>query len=247
MEKNILEICCFNLESAQIAAEAGADRIELCGDPAAGGTTPGIGLIKSVRKKIEIELYPIIRIRGGDFLFSEEEFDIMLHEVEACKSAGCEGVVIGMLLPDGRVDKKNSSRLVEKAYPMGVCFHRAFDWTRNPFEALEDVISIGCERILTSGQQPTAILGAPLIKDLVVKADGRIQIMPGSGVRAENITDLKNETGATQFHSSARISRKSSMEFIQPFMLEDLSVVMADRGEVEGMVLKIREFGNSRI
>jgi len=247
MEKNILEICCFNLESARIAAEAGADRIELCGDPAAGGTTPGIGLIKSVRKKIEIELYPIIRIRGGDFLFSEEEFDIMLHEVEACKSAGCEGVVIGMLLPDGRIDKKNSSRLVEKAYPMGVCFHRAFDWTRNPFEALEDVISIGCERILTSGQQPTAILGTPLIKDLVVKADGRIQIMPGSGVRAENITDLKNETGATQFHSSARISRKSSMEFIQPFMLEDLSVVMADRVEVEGMVLKIREFGNSRI
>src|SRR5450432_234519 len=247
MEKNILEICCFNLESARIAVEAGADRIELCGDPAAGGTTPGIGLIKSVRKKIEIELYPIIRIRGGDFLFSEEEFDIMLHEVEACKSAGCEGVVIGMLLPDGRVDKKNSSRLVEKAYPMGVCFHRAFDWTRNPFEALEDVISIGCERILTSGQQPTAILGAPLIKDLVVKADGRIQIMPGSGVRAENITDLKNETGATQFHSSARISRKSSMEFIQPFMLEDLSVVMADRREIEAMVIHLGKFKNLRI
>ncbi|HEY5038404.1 MAG TPA: copper homeostasis protein CutC, partial [bacterium] len=140
MEKDILEICCYNFDSAHIAADAGADRVELCADPASGGTTPGIGLIKSVRKKIRIELYPIIRIRGGDFLFSEEEFDVMLHEVEACKSAGCEGVVIGMLLPDGRVDKINSSRLIEKAYPMGVCFHRAFDWTRNPFEALEDII-----------------------------------------------------------------------------------------------------------
>src|ERR1700730_781070 len=196
MKKNKLEICCYNLDSALTAAEAGADRIELCADPAAGGTTPGIGLIKTVRKKIGVELYPIIRIRGGDFLFSEDEFDVMLHEVDACKSAGCDGVVIGMLLPDGRVDKINSARLVEKAYPMGVCFHRAFDWTRNPFEALEDIIEIGCERILTSGQQPTAMLGAALIKDLVHQSDGRIQIMPGSGVRAANIADLKKETGA---------------------------------------------------
>jgi copper homeostasis protein len=240
MEKNILEICCFNLESALIAADAGADRIELCADPAAGGTTPGIGLINTVRKKTNIELYPIIRIRGGDFLFSEEEFSVMLHEVVACKSAGCEGVVIGMLLPDGRVDKPHSARLVEKAYPMGVCFHRAFDWTRNPFESLEDVIEIGCERILTSGQQPTAMLGASLIRGLVEKADGCIQIMPGSGVRAANIMDLKNETGASQFHSSARMLKKSSMEYIQPFMNEEQLTVMADRHEIEQMVFKLK-------
>jgi copper homeostasis protein len=236
MEKNILEICCYNLDSALIAADAGADRVELCADPAAGGTTPGIGLIKTVRKKIGIELYPIIRIRGGDFLYSAEEFDVMLHEVEACKSAGCEGVVIGILLPDGRVDKIHSSRLVEKAYPMGVCFHRAFDWTVNPFEALEDIIEIGCERILSSGQQPKAILGAPLLKELVVQADGRIQIMPGSGVRASNIIDLKNATGTMHFHSSARMLKKSSMEFIQPFMDEDQSTVMADREEIVRMI-----------
>jgi copper homeostasis protein len=247
MEKNILEICCFNLESALIAAGAGADRIELCADPSAGGTTPGIGLIKTVRKKTDIELYPIIRIRGGDFLFSEEEFQVMLTEVEACKNAGCEGVVFGTLLPDGRVDKKLTSRLVEKAYPMGVCFHRAFDWTRNPFEALEDIIDIGCERILTSGQQPTAILGVSLIRDLIIQSDGRIQIMPGSGVRAANILDLKNETGASQFHSSARTLKKSSMDFIQSNMQEDQTTVMADRGEILGMVAKIREFGNSGI
>ncbi len=239
MDKNKLEICCFNLDSAVIAADAGADRVELCADPAAGGTTPGIGLIKTVRKKIGVELFPIIRIRGGDFLFSEEELNVMLHEVYACKDAGCEGVVIGMLLPDGRVDRINASRLVEKAYPMEVCFHRAFDWTRNPFEALEDIIETGCERILTSGQQPTAIMGATLIKDLILQADGRIQIMPGSGIRAENISDLKNETGATQFHSSARTMKKSNMEFIQPFMAEDQSTVMADRRQIEEMVFRL--------
>jgi copper homeostasis protein len=240
MEKNKLEICCYNLDSALIAADAGADRIELCADPSAGGTTPGIGLIKTVRKKTSIELYPIIRIRGGDFLFSREEFDVMLHEVEAAKSAGCDGVVFGMLLPDGRVDKVQSARLIAKAYPMGVCFHRAFDWTRNPFEALEDIIELGCERILTSGQQPTAIMGAALIRDLVNQADGRIQIMPGSGVRAANIADLKKETRASQFHSSARVLKKSSMEFIQPFMGEDQSTVMADRHEIEEMLVRLK-------
>jgi len=240
MKKSKLEICCYNVESALIAADAGADRVELCADPSAGGTTPGAGLVKTVRRKINIELYPIIRARGGDFLFSEEEFEIMLHDVESCKSAGCDGIVVGMLMPEGRVDKAHVSRLIEKAYPMGVCFHRAFDWTRNPFEALEDIIDIGCERILTSGQQPTAILGAQLIRDLIVQAEHRIQIMPGSGVRASNITDLKNETGATQFHSSARVYKKSSMEYVQPFMTEDLSTVIADRQEIEQMVFKLK-------
>jgi copper homeostasis protein len=241
MEKTELEICCFNLDSAIIAADAGADRVELCADPAAGGTTPGIGMIRMVRKKISIELWPIVRIRGGDFLFSEEEFDVMLHEVEACKNAGCDGVVIGMLTPDGRVDKSHSARLVEKAYPMGVCFHRAFDWTRNPFESLEDIIEIGCERILTSGQQPTAILGAALIRDLVRQSDGRIRIMPGSGVRAANIYDLKKETGATAFHSSARTIKKSAMEYIQPFMNEEQTTVLADRHEIEEMLLQLNK------
>lgn len=241
MEKTELEICCFNLESAIIAADAGADRVELCADPASGGTTPGIGMIKTVRRKIGIDLWPIVRIRGGDFLFSDEEFDVMLHEVDACRNAGCEGVVIGMLTPDGRVDKIHSGRLVEKAYPMGVCFHRAFDWTRNPFESLEDIIDIGCERILTSGQQPTAMLGATLIRDLVLQSAGRIQIMPGSGVRAANISDLKRETGASAFHSSARMIKKSAMEFVQPFMNEDQSTVIADRHEIEGMVLELNK------
>jgi len=243
MEKTELEICCYNLDSAIIAADAGADRVELCADPGSGGTTPGIGLIRTVRKKIGIELWPIVRIRGGDFLFSEEEFEVMLHEVEACRFAGCDGVVIGMLTADGRVDRNHSARLIEKAYPMGVCFHRAFDWTRNPFEALEDIIEMGCERILTSGQQPTAILGASLIKDLVRQSDGRIQIMPGSGVRAANIADLRKDTGASVFHSSARQIKKSAMEYIQPFMNEEQVTVMADRHEIEGMIFALNNMG----
>ena len=245
MTKNELEICCFNLESALIASDLGADRVELCADPGAGGTTPGIGLIKIVRKKINIELWPIIRIRGGDFLFSIDEFEVMLQEVEACKQAGCDGVVVGMLTPDGRVDKIHSGRLVQKAYPMGVCFHRAFDWTSNPFEAMEDIIEIGCERVLTSGQQSTAILGAPLIRDLVQQAEGRIQIMPGSGVRASNILDLKRETGATTFHSSARTMRKSLMDFIQPGMNEEQTTIIADRHEIEQMLIQLETLPES--
>jgi copper homeostasis protein len=239
MEKNKLEICCYNLESVMNAAGAGADRVELCADPGAGGTTAGFGMIRAVRKKTDLALYPIIRIRGGDFLFSDEEFQVMMQEVEFCKSAGCDGVVFGMLQSDGRIDKVHASQLVEKAYPMGVCFHRAFDWTRNPFEALEDIIEIGCERILTSGQQPTAILGASLIRDLIKLSGGRIEIMPGSGIRANNIADLRNETGATVFHSSARTVKKSSMDFIQSFMTEDQSTVIADKMEIERMISQL--------
>ena len=239
MEHPVLEICCYNLESAVIAADCGAVRVELCADPADGVTTAAMGLIKAVRKKISIELYPIIRIRGGDFLFSEEEFDVMLHDVELCKSIGCDGVVIGMLLSDGRVDKVHSSILAEKAYPMGVTFHRAFDWTRNPFESLEDIIDIGCERILTSGQQPTAIMGSHLIRDLIDQAGHRIIIMPGSGVRASNIQDLRRETGAHEFHSSASVRKRSAMHFIQRSMQEEQTSVLADRHEIEQMLIRL--------
>jgi copper homeostasis protein len=240
MQNSALEICCYNIESAVIAADCGADRVELCNDPSAGGTTPGVGVIKLVRKKINIELFPIIRIRGGDFFFSEEEFDIMLHDVDAAKNAGCDGVVVGILLPDGRVDKIRTEILVERSYPMGVCFHRAFDWTVNPFEALEDIVDTGCERILTSGQQPNAILGAPLIRDLIIQSAGRIQIMPGSGIRASNILEIKNQTGAEQFHSSASTVKKSSMEFIHPSMSDDQSTIVANRIEIEEMLLRIK-------
>lgn len=242
-----LEICCFNLSSALVAQQVGAHRVELCASPGEGGTTPSPGMISAARERLHIALYPIIRPRGGDFLYSDDEFRVMLKEVEYCKKAGCNGVVTGILKPDGSVDKQRCARLVELAYPLGVTFHRAFDWTANPFEAMEDIISIGCERILTSGQRPTAIEGAALINELVREADERISIMPGSGVRSSNITELVEKTDAGEYHTSARILQASRMEFLPPGMsvdpstgvlpVADSSVVIADGAEIK-MILE---------
>ena len=199
-----LELIGFTIEGCVIAQTAGAHRIELCDNPEEGGTTASYGFIKAAREKLQIELFPIIRPRGGDFLYSDDEFEIMKSDIKICKYLGCDGVVIGMLTGDNKVDKKRCRMLIEYAYPLSVTFHRAFDRTVDPFEALEDIIEIGCERILTSGQKPNAAEGAQLIKQLIDKADDRIIIMPGSGVRPDNITDIAKTTGATEFHSSAR-------------------------------------------
>src|ERR1700733_15066931 len=129
-----LEICCFNLESVRIAADAGAQRIELCANPHDGGTTPGLGMIKTAKELSHIQVYPIIRPRGGDFFYSEEEFESMLSDVALCKQLDCEGIVTGILRQDGSIDKKRTAKLVDLAYPMGVTFHRAFDWSKDPFE-----------------------------------------------------------------------------------------------------------------
>ena len=233
----LLEICAFNLTSALIAQRSGADRIELCASPEEGGTTPSAGLIRTARESLEIPLYPIIRPRVGDFLYSDEEFNVMLRDIDYCKQVGCDGVVIGMLLTDGSVDKQRCSRLVEAAYPMGVTFHRAFDWAANPFEALEDIITLGCERILTSGQRPTAMEGAVLIDQLVREADDRIVIMPGSGVRASNIVQLAEATGAAEFHTSARLKQASGMEYVSVCMKEEQSFTEAGEEEIK----KIKE------
>jgi copper homeostasis protein len=227
-----LEICAFNLPAALAAERAGADRIEFCAGPEEGGVTPSAGLIRVTRDLIRVPLYPIIRPREGDFLYTDEEFRVMLGDLKLCREMGCDGVVIGMLLADGSVDVGRCARLVETAYPMGVTFHRAFDRAANPFEALEAVIGIGCERILTSGQRPVAMEGAQLIAELVRQADDRIIIMPGSGVRASTIGELARATGAVEFHTSARVGRASAMEFVNGGMEEELTVVMPDGDEV---------------
>jgi|ERR1700722_11191194 copper homeostasis protein len=232
----MLEICCFNLQSAIIAQRAGAHRVELCADAAVGGTTQSLGVIKIAREKLQIQLYPIIRPRGGDFFFTEEELEIMMNDVLLCKQIGCDGVVIGMLKQDGTIDKKSCGQLVQLAYPLGVTFHRAFDRVADPQEALEDIIEIGCERILTSGQQPTAMEGAELIAQLIQQADDRIIIMPGSGIRSANITELAQKTKAEEFHSSARTHLSSNMQYIKANMKNDMSVVIADENEIKNMV-----------
>ena len=234
-----LEIIGFTIEGCIMAQSAGAYRIELCDSPADGGTTASYGFIKAAREKLQIELFPIIRPGGGDFLYSDDEFEIMKTDVKLCKDLGCDGVVIGMLTKDGKVDKKRCSVLADYAYPLVVTFHRAFDRTVDAFEALEDIIEIGCERILTSGQKPTALEGAALIKLLIEKADDRIIIMPGSGVTSENIMEIAETTGAVEFHSSARVKIKSRMEYNDPGLNENLESFVVDEDEIKRMVLSL--------
>ncbi len=237
-----LEVIGFTIEGCLGAQNAGAHRIELCDSPADGGTSSSYGFLKTAREKLQIELFPIIRTRGGDFFYNDDEFAIMKTDVKICKDLGCNGVVIGMLTKNGKVDKRRCSLLVEYAYPLGVTFHRAFDRTADPFEALEDIIEIGCERILTSGGKPNALDGAELIKQLIKKADDRIIIMPGSGVRSNNIFQIAEITGAVEFHSSAKTAVKSKMEYINSSLNEDLESVGVEEEEIKRMLalLKIK-------
>ena len=215
-ETYVLEIATSDFETTRSAFEGGADRIELCANLNEGGTTPSYGTIFQCRENFDVLLYPIVRPRGGDFLYTDDEYEIMLHDVKLCKQSGCDGIVIGLLNEDGTIDVKRTAALVDIAYPMGVTFHRAFDRCRNAFEALEQLVQIGCERILTSGQQATVNEGMELIAELNKIADHRIIIMPGSGVRKENIKLLAEKTGCKEFHSSLRSKAKSKMDFIHP-------------------------------
>lgn len=215
-EKYIIEIATSDFTTTKSAVEGGADRIELCANLAEGGTTPSFGTIKQCRESFEVSLFPIIRPRGGDFLYTKDEYEIMLHDVKLCKQLGCDGVVIGLLNMDGTIDIVRTAQLIEAAYPLGVTLHRAFDRCKDPFAALEQLIQIGCERILTSGQQPSVVDGVDLVAELNKVADERIIIMPGSGVRKENIKMLAEKTGCTEFHSSLRGKEGSKMEFVHP-------------------------------
>ena len=230
-----LEVIGFDLASCLIAEQHGADRIELCANPYDGGTTPSYGVIAAARRVTSIQLFPIIRPRGGDFLYSDSEFDAMVADIDQCRQLGCDGVVVGMLRSDGSVDTRRCAALVERVGSMQVTFHRAFDRVRDPMRSLEQIIDLGCTRILTSGLHPTADLGKDMLRKLVGAADDRIIIMPGSGVRAANIVELAEFTGARAFHSSARSDCASSMDYTNPAMAEDLSCTRLDAGEVADM------------
>jgi copper homeostasis protein len=234
--KIILETIAFNIDSCIQAQASGASRIELCDNPAEGGTTPSYGFIKAARAVLQIDLFPIIRPRGGDFLYSDAEFDIMKTDVQLCKDLGCDGVVIGMLHADATIDTVRCAQLVKIAYPMSVTFHRAFDRVTDAKKALEDVIAIGCERILTSGFYPNVMDGIENIKTLIQQADDRIIIMPGSGVRASNVKEIITQTGAKEIHSSARKNTNSLMQIQSTTMVENLQTVHLDAEEVKGMV-----------
>jgi copper homeostasis protein len=232
----LLEIAVFNIESAIAAERAGAHRLELCENAGEGGTTPSYGTLKLVKQKVSIPVFPIIRPRGGDFLYTDIEFEVMKQDVQLCKQLGFEGVVIGLLNADGTVDTKRTKQLTDLAYPLKVTFHRAFDRTAEPFEAMEQLIAIGCQRILTSGQVPDANNGKDLIKQLIEKAADRIIIMPGSGVRANNIKQLAEYTGAIEMHSSARTLSDSLMSLNKISMNENLKAVSVDAEEIKKML-----------
>ena len=237
----LLEIAVFNIESAIAAERAGADRLELCENAAEGGTTPSLGTLKAVRKHVKIPVFPIIRSRGGDFLYTHAEFEAMKHDVVICKELGYEGVVIGLLTSDGNIDIVRTKELVQLAYPMEVTFHRAFDRAADPFKALEDIIDSGCQRILTSGQVPDANEGRQLIGSLVEKADDRIIIMPGSGVRAASLKTLMQDTHCKEVHSSARKLKDSNMNVRKESMNENLKSWFVDEEEIKKMKAIISE------
>ena len=212
-KKRIIEVCVDSVCNAVVAQSAGASRVEFCAGLPDGGTTPSHAQIEIARKQLHIKLYVIIRPRGGDFLYNDTEFEIMKSDIHFCGKTGCDGVVIGMLRPDGTIDKERNNVLIQIAhhYAMGVTFHRAFDRCDDLFEAMETIIELGCERILTSGGYDTAGEGAEIIRMLIEKAGERIVIMPGSGITPENAQELIQKTGAKELHGTFRSRFPSRM------------------------------------
>lgn len=210
-----LEICCDNYASAEAASLSGADRIELCSALGEGGVTPSAGIIHQVITNLNIQVHVLIRPRGGDFLYNQSEIDIIKKDIQLCKEWGADGVVVGFLKADGSIDRELTAEIILLSRPMKVTFHRAFDMCKDPLQALEELKELGVDYLLTSGQAPIAMDGADLISQLVKRANGKIKIMPGSGVRAHLLEELHQKTKAHAYHMSARIPVESQMQFRQ--------------------------------
>jgi copper homeostasis protein len=208
-----LEICVNSVESAINAQDAGADRVELCDNLIEGGTTPSYGSIVSARYNLSIGLHVIIRPRGGDFLYSDLEYDSMRRDIEICGESGVDGIVTGILLPGGKIDIERTARLFEFAYPMSTTFHRAFDMGSDPVQGLEDVISTGASRLLTSGLKNKAQDGIELIRQLIIQSGDRLIIMPGSGIDETNAALIITATKAREIHLTGRSIIESGMIF----------------------------------
>ncbi|RZK21727.1 MAG: copper homeostasis protein CutC [Pedobacter sp.] len=208
-----LEVCANGYESALNAQIGGANRVEFCDNLAEGGTTPSYGQLALAKENLTIEVWPIIRPRGGDFLYSDIEFDLMKEDVKVCKTLNCDGIVIGILNADGTIDKQRCAELIALAKPLPVSFHRAFDMSNDMSLALEDLIALGIVRVLSSGSANSAIQGAETLAKLIKQANGRISIMPGAGINIHNIKELINISGATSFHASCKTNVPSKMKF----------------------------------
>jgi copper homeostasis protein len=212
----LIEVCANSLESARAAQSGGATRVELCSALAEGGLTPGPAVIELARAELRIALHVLIRPRSGDFCYDDTEFAVMKRDIAFCQHAGMDGVVIGVLNPDGSVDTARMRELVSAARPMKVTFHRAFDMAAEAFRALDDVMALGVERLLTSGQRGSAMEGKTLIAELVGRAGNRLIVMPGAGVNKNNIRELVEATGAREFHLSGQKKVASRMQHRNP-------------------------------
>ena len=245
----LLEIACFSLEAAILAEEAGADRIELCAGPLEGGLTPSFSMISLARNILKIPIHIMVRPREGDFLYSRREIKSMEYDIEMIKDSGVEGVVLGILNNDGTIDIHNLSGMVKIAEPMNVTFHRAFDLSRDPVHSLHEIIDAGVHRILTSGQRQTAPEGIELIVKLAQLARGKIVIMPGSGVNADNISEICRNTKAKEIHASARKLVQGGMNYLNPEVnlhagssIKDNSILLPDPEQISKMKKEIRNF-----
>ena len=212
----LIEACVDSVSSAIEAQRGGAARVELCANLHEGGTTPSLGAIQAARRHLEIRLHVIIRPRSGDFLYSDVEMDIMRADVLRAGEVGADGVVFGILRPDGAIDLEHTGKLAELARPMSTTFHRAFDMADDPYAALENLMALGIDRVLTSGQRPSALQGVDLIARLVKRAGDRLVVMPGVGIDAANIAELIRKTGALEYHVLAQKRVPSPMTFRNP-------------------------------
>lgn len=213
VDRPIIEICLESVESVIAAEKGGADRVELCSDLFEGGLTPTIGTVKTALKKSNIKINAMIRPRGGDFCYSDEEFEVMKEDIKAFKETGINGIVFGILTPEGDVDVKRSKEIIELARPLAVTFHRAFDMTRDPYKSLEELIELGVDRVLTSGQEATVPEGADLLEDLVQIAGDRIIVMPGCGITERNFPKLRDKIKAKEYHIYLPYETTSKMKF----------------------------------
>ncbi|MDX2250388.1 MAG: copper homeostasis protein CutC [Bacteroidia bacterium] len=216
MPLSILEICIDSLVSALAAEKGGAHRVELCDNLIEGGTTPSLGMVERCKKVVSLGIMVMIRPRGGDFLYDEAEFEVMKQDIAHAKNAGVQGVVFGILHADGRIDKDRVAELIRLARPLEVTFHRAFDMTPDPFEALDDLMELGVDRLLTSGQEAEAFQGIDLIARLVKYAGDKIIIMPGGGVNEKNVREIIRSTGASECHTTAKTKIGSAMIYQNP-------------------------------
>ncbi|XP_071827164.1 copper homeostasis protein cutC homolog [Apostichopus japonicus] len=208
-----MEVCVDSVESAISAEEGGATRLELCSNLFEGGTTPSLGLLQVIKGRCKIPVFVLIRPRGGDFRYSDLEIQVMRQDIQIFKAHKADGFVIGALSSDGHVDSSLCTELLALCKPLPVTFHRAFDMCQDPFIAMETIICLGFERILTSGQESSVLEGAPLIRSLVEKAHNRIIIMPGGGINDRNLERILKETNVEEFHCSARSSKNSEMQY----------------------------------